>query len=126
MNKRLKKCPVCNIDLEIREFYCPECDITIRGSFSQSELASLTLSQQEFVKIFLISQGNIKEVEKRLNISYPTVKSRLAEIINIIGGKEQNNYEISNILQDIEKGGMTVDQAIKRIQDLQGGEDESR
>ena len=124
MNKRLKRCPVCNIDLEIREFYCPECDITIRGEFSQSELAALTLSQQEFVKVFLISQGNIKEVEKRLNISYPTVKSRLSEIVSVISSGDEKNKGMTSILADIEKGGMTVEQAIQRIKKLRGGEDE--
>lgn len=124
MNKRLKKCPVCNIDLQIREFYCPECDITIRGEFGQSELAALTLSQQEFVKVFLISQGNIKEVEKRLNISYPTVKSRLSEIVNVISGGRKSDQGMASILQDIEKGGMTVEQAIMKIKKMKGGDDE--
>lgn len=122
MNKRLKKCPVCNIDLEVREYYCPDCDITIRGNFSQSQLSALTLSQQEFVKIFLISQGNIKEVEKRLNISYPTVKSRLAEIVKIISGEETKDFAVSKVLQDIEAGGINVEQAIKIIKKMHGGE----
>ena len=123
MKKRLKKCPICNIDLEIREYYCPSCDITIKGSFSQSELGALTLSQQEFVKVFLISQGNIKEVEKRLNISYPTVKSRLAEVVAVISN-ESKNSRISNILDDIEKGALSVDQAIETIKQTRKERDE--
>ena len=124
MKKRLKKCPVCNMDLEIREFYCPDCDITIRGSFYQSDLAALTLSQQEFVKVFLLSQGNIKEVEKRLNISYPTVKSRLAEITTVISGTKKKDYGMSDILKEIEEGGVSVDEAIRKIKQIRGGDDE--
>ena len=115
MVKRLKKCPVCNTDLYIREFHCPECEIEIRGKFSQSELASLTLNQQEFVKIFLLSQGNIREVEKRLGISYPTVKNRLAEIINILEGVDRREESLIDMLDEIEQGNISVEEAINRI-----------
>jgi len=74
MNNRLKQCPVCNSTLEIKEYHCPKCDTTIRGNFEVGDLASLSAAQQEFVKIFICNQGNIKEVEKALGISYPTVK----------------------------------------------------
>ena len=117
MEKRLKKCPVCNISLEIREFYCPECDITLRGRFVPSELANLSLPQQEFVKIFLISQGNIKEVEKQLNISYPTVKNRLNEIVSLFSGQVSVGNKISDLLNDVDKGSLTAEQAIKIIQE---------
>lgn len=115
MVKRLKKCPVCNSDLVIREFHCPDCDIEIRGKFDQSDLASLSLSQQEFVKIFLLSQGNIREVEKRLGISYPTVKNRLAEITNILEGSERREQNLMDLLDGIEQGNISVEEVINNI-----------
>ena len=115
MVKRLKKCPVCNTDLVIREFHCPDCDIVIRGKFNQSELASLSLSQQEFVKVFLLSQGNIKEVEKRLGISYPTVKNRLSEVINMLGGSSRTDQDLLGLLDQIEEGNISVEEAINKI-----------
>jgi len=98
MHKRLKRCPVCNIDLVIREYYCPDCEITIRGDFTQSDLATLTLGQQEFVKVFLLAQGNIKEVEKRLGISYPTVKNRLGEIVRQLEVTEKKEVGVLEML----------------------------
>ena len=115
MVKRLKKCPVCNVDLHIREFHCSECDITIKGDFSQSDLASLTLQQQEFVKVFLLSQGNIREVEKRLGISYPTVKSRLSEIVSTLEGRETQRQGLWSLLDDIESGEISVEDALNKI-----------
>lgn len=115
MIKRLKKCPVCNTDLNVREFHCPECDITVKGEFQQSDLASLTLSQQEFVKIFLLCQGNIREVEKRLGISYPTVKSRLSEIVAILGSRSDREREMYELLDEIEQGRISVEEAVKTI-----------
>lgn len=115
MVKRLKKCPVCNTDLHIREFHCSECDISIKGDFSQSELASLTLSQQEFIKVFLLSQGNIRVVEKRLGISYPTVKNRLSEIVNILEGSKDRDMSLWQLLDDIEQGVISVEEGLQQI-----------
>jgi len=115
MVKRLKKCPVCNADLYIREFHCADCDITIKGRFSQSELASLSLAQQEFVKIFLLCQVNIREVEKRLGISYPTVKSRLSEVVKILEGTSNKEQDILQLLDEIEEGNLSVEEVITKI-----------
>ncbi len=118
MNKRLKQCPVCNETLSVVEYYCEKCDLTIRGKFGHGDLGSLTNSQQEFVKIFLCAQGNIKEVEKRLKISYPTVKSKLAKITSQIcsdnkKSAEQENYTM--ILTKIENGEMSVNEALQKL-----------
>ncbi|MBC8526279.1 MAG: DUF2089 domain-containing protein [Candidatus Cloacimonetes bacterium] len=118
MNKRIKQCPVCNETLEIVEYHCPNCDITIRGKFQVGELASLSPSQQQFVKVFLCCQGNIKEVEKSLSISYPTVKNRLAEITQILCPTFKSPYEpIKDILCEIDKGNISVKEALKKIKE---------
>lgn len=117
MNRRLKKCPVCNTTLEIIEYHCSNCDTTIRGKFEVGDLASLTTSQQEFVKVFVCCQGNIKEVEKVLKISYPTVKNRLAEITQILCPKARIKEDTisTSILTEIEQGKLSVDEAIKKL-----------
>ena len=117
MNNRLKQCPVCNSTLEIKEYHCPKCDTTIRGNFEVGDLASLSAAQQEFVKIFICNQGNIKEVEKALGISYPTVKNRLAEITNTLCPsqiKEKTKFSAS-VLDEIERGEISVEDAIKKL-----------
>lgn len=112
MNKRLRNCPVCNHVLNIAEYHCPQCDITIRGTFGVGDLASLSPAQQEFVKVFLCCGGNIKEVEKRLKISYPTVKNRLAEIQELLCDTEKDD-RLESILAEIDSGKMTVSAALK-------------
>lgn len=117
MNNRLKQCPVCNSNLEIREYYCSKCDTTIRGNFDIGDLASLTPLQQEFVKVFICAQGSIKEVEKVLEVSYPTVKNKLKEIIEVLcpGHQCREDNVSEDILEEIEKGEISVDEAIKKI-----------
>ncbi|MCD4652215.1 MAG: DUF2089 domain-containing protein [Candidatus Cloacimonetes bacterium] len=113
MNKRLNRCPSCNQTLQIVEYRCPHCDINIRGSFEIGELASLSQAQLEFIKVFLCSGGNIREVEKRLKISYPTVKGRLTEIQQILCGSTNSNRQ--SALTRLETGELSVDEAIEEM-----------
>lgn len=117
MNKRLKQCPVCNSNLEIVEYHCPNCDTSIKGKFGIGDLSLLTPVQQEFAKTFLCCSGNIKEVEKVLNISYPTVKNKLAEVTSVLCSKEQKVSEVrsNEILDEIEKGNLTVEEALSKL-----------
>ncbi|HHE38296.1 MAG TPA: DUF2089 domain-containing protein [Candidatus Cloacimonetes bacterium] len=117
MNKQLKQCPICNSNLEIIEYHCPNCDTSIKGKFGIGELASLNATQQEFVKVFVCCQGSIKEVEKALGISYPTVKNRLGEVTKVLcPEKKEPAKSISpEILDEIEKGNLTVDEAIEKM-----------
>ncbi len=112
----LISCPVCSQNLEIREYLCTQCHTTIRGRFAIDIFAGLSDIQLEFIKTFLISQGNIKEMEKRLNISYPTVKSRLADIIEIIAPQEKQNYKYLDLLEEIDRGNLSVEEVIKEMQ----------
>ncbi len=117
MNNRLKQCPVCNSTLEIKEYHCTKCDTTIRGNFEVGDLASLSATQQEFVKTFICNQGNIKEVEKALGISYPTVKNRLTEIVNVLcpSSNIENKEFSTSVLDEIDRGEISVEEAIKKI-----------
>jgi len=54
-------------------------------------------------------------VEKKLNISYPTVKNRLAEIIDVINENSDSMDNVINILEEIENGLVGVDEAIYKI-----------
>jgi hypothetical protein len=117
MNKRLRQCPVCNSTLEITEYHCPNCDTKICGKFGIGELTSLSRVQQEFVKIFVCSQGSIKEVEKILGISYPTVKNRLAEVTKVLCSeiKQKSDESSEIILAELDGGKISVEQAIKKL-----------
>ncbi len=117
MNNRLKQCPVCNSTLEIKEYHCSKCDTTIRGNFEVGDLASLSAQQQEFVKVFICAQGSIKEVEKVMEISYPTVKNKLKEIIEVLCPEHRSEEDSfsEDILNEIEKGEISVDEAIVKL-----------
>src|SRR5690625_266352 len=85
----IQNCPVCSNSLHVKKLECSKCHTTIENDFTLSKFASFTKEQMNFVEVFILSRGNIKEVEKELGISYPTVRSRLNEIIKKLGYEEK-------------------------------------
>ncbi len=61
--------------------------IEINGEFNLSPFDYLQKEQLEFALVFIKNQGNIKMIEKQLNISYPTVKKNLDELCSSLGFK---------------------------------------
>ncbi len=80
MIKTPAQCPICRKFIHITRLKCPNCRITMEGNFTFSRLARLSEEDQHFIEVFINKRGNIKEVEKILNISYPTVCKRLSHI----------------------------------------------
>ena len=91
----------------------------IENEFEVSRLASLGQEQLHFIEIFLKCRGNIKEVEKELGISYPTVRGKLDEIISTLGYSTQKKPEIdkSKIVTLLEKGEITAEKAIQLLKE---------
>ncbi len=110
---------MCNSNLEIVEYHCPNCDTTIKGRFGVGDFAALTAPQQEFVKTFVCCQGNIKEVEKVLKISYPTIKNKLAEVTNILCDHKTKPVKVvsEDILDEIEQGNLSVEEALAKLRE---------
>lgn len=79
--KLLGICPVCSVKLTVTELSCKECGTTIHGDFKLSKFDYLSDELQNFALVFLKNGGNIKAVENELNISYPTVKKLLENVI---------------------------------------------
>ena len=81
-------CPVCDHSLHVKKLGCTNCKTVIENDFSLSKFATLSAEQMHFVEVFVVKRGNIKEVEKALGISYPTVRGKLNDIIAELGHNE--------------------------------------
>jgi len=79
-------------------------------------LATLTQEQLFFIEIFLKSRGNIKEVEKELGISYPTVRGKLNDIVAVLGyAEKKSEVDERKVISMLEKGEITPEEALKKI-----------
>ncbi|MCK4576203.1 DUF2089 domain-containing protein [candidate division WOR-3 bacterium] len=115
----ITKCPVCHGALEIRELGCNKCDVTIRGKFPFSGIFQLSPEQMEFVKIFLKSRGNIKEVEKEVGISYPTVRGKLNDVLKSLGMEpDKKSMKREEVLESLSKGDITAEEAVEKLKKL--------
>ena len=110
-------CPMCSSALTVKSLYCPGCGIKIEGDFELPGILSLTAEQMEFVTVFLRARGNIKEVERELGISYPTVRGRLDEIVVKLGldAAPLPEVDTSGVLESLERGELTVEEALERL-----------
>jgi hypothetical protein len=120
MEHRVSTCPACgNTTFEIRRLGCTKCGTAVEGHFSVSRLATLPEEYVSFVETFLKCRGNIKEVERELGISYPTVRSRLDKVVALLGlGEDESRLSRRDILASLEKNEMTPEEAVEALKAL--------
>ncbi|NLO81763.1 MAG: DUF2089 domain-containing protein [Clostridiales bacterium] len=120
-NNIISICAVCGNKLEVTELYCHRCDTRYKGHFYLDKFSYLTPEQKFFIEVFLKCRGNIKEVEKELDISYPTVRSKLDDVIASLGYKvmanEKSDINRKEILDMLSKGEITYDEAVKLLKE---------
>ena len=79
------ECPVCHDELLVTRLECRNCGTSLEGRFTMGRLAQLPTEQLHFVEVFLRSEGKLNRVQQELGLSYPTVRSRLEEVIRALG-----------------------------------------
>ncbi len=85
MNKKLPiKCPSCENQLLVRQMYCENCDTEVTGLYSLPILLQLTVDDQKFIIDFIKASGSLKLMAQNMNLSYPTVRNFLDEVIDRI------------------------------------------
>jgi hypothetical protein len=108
-------CPVCSQKLYVSKLTCPNCSSEISGKFSPCNYCALDDKMKLFLEAFLKSRGNIKEVERTLSISYPTVKGLLDELlVQLFNEKAQVanvRYSSDEIFDMLENKAISVDDA---------------
>lgn len=117
----LGKCPVCNDELKVTELSCSKCKTKISGEFYLDKFCRLDKEKRYFAEIFIKNRGNIKEIEKELGISYPTVRKLLDEVIVALGYSnkvENTEIEKNEILEKLSKGEISSDEALKLLGEI--------
>lgn len=112
--KLISRCPMCNGELAIARLTCDACKTQIDTSIEVPNFFRLPEDLQAFVMMFLRCRGNIKDVEKELGISYPTVCKRL-DLVNELLGNRSPSLSRQQILEQLEKGEITAKQAAELL-----------
>jgi hypothetical protein len=78
-------CPVCENELSITRLHCRSCGTALEGEFGVGRFGRLGREQMALLESFLRSRGNLKEMERELGISYPTVRGRIEALVRALG-----------------------------------------
>ena len=139
---QIPDCPQCKDPMQPLVVTCAKCKVEIRADFEPTEFSRLTLEALHFLRIFVHCEGRIKDMERALGVSYPTIKNRLAHLKQQLGLdpdvvnsqpvvkpsvstvekqilEEQNGAKnISDIVRDVERGKIPVAEALRSIQQM--------
>ncbi len=94
----------------ISELKCPACDLRVKKDFPPCEFCQLPEDDYEFLKIFIRTQGKITDIEKILGISYPTIKTKIDDLLRKLklSPVEGKNDPIEALAQ----GELSVDEVV--------------
>jgi hypothetical protein len=81
----ISTCPVCSSELSITRLQCRGCGTAIEGDFNVGRFGRLSREQLALLESFLRSRGNLKELERELKVSYPTVRARVDALLMALG-----------------------------------------
>lgn len=135
----LGRCPICGAEMEVVRLHCPACDTSLEGHFRPCRFCMVDAELRAFLETFLRARGNIKEVERELGLSYPTVRGRLDSLLDALGlapagtaatmagareadrGRPAEAVDEGgaagrrSVLEALDSGEITADEAIRRL-----------
>lgn len=107
-----QECPVCSAALEVTRLGCASCGTELAGAFRQCPFCALDEAELETLTVFLTSRGNMREVEKHLQVSYPTARQRFGQLLDKLGlGADPAAPDRDQVLADVAAGRISVDEA---------------
>jgi hypothetical protein len=95
----------------------------VEGHFELSKFNRLDPEQLAFLELFLRARGNIKEVERELGLSYPTVRARLDALLATLGYAVEPERKADavkrrrEILDELNAGKLTADEALRMLRE---------
>ena len=132
MARRVTACPVCDAPLEVTELTCGVCRTRLHGYFPPPPLARLAPEHQAFIETFVRCRGVIRDVERALGISYPTVRARLDAVVDALEdvlrsgdsgtdsspSAREREARRRSVLQQVEEGSLEPDEAAEILRRL--------
>ena len=99
----------------VTELRFERADVTVRGEFELNEFATLAPETLEFLRLYIKVRGNLKEVERVLGVSYPTVRARFDALLRAIGYEPEQADPQAEVLASLERGEITPDEAARKL-----------
>jgi hypothetical protein len=107
-------CPVCGEHLAVTRLGCTSCGTELAGLFASCPFCALGQKDLEMLRVFLLSRGNMREVEKHLGVSYPTARQRFADVLTKLGLADAPDPIVrtrEQILAEVATGSLSPEEA---------------
>lgn len=121
------KCPVCGQTMEVTRLHCRHCETELMGNFAPCKFCMLEEKHRQFIEVFLRCRGSIKEVEKALGVSYPTVRNMMDAALEALGlgngpaqAEQTKEQKRKKILDQLADGEIDADTAVARLNEIKG------
>ncbi|NOZ72542.1 MAG: DUF2089 domain-containing protein [Chloroflexi bacterium] len=137
MKELPKTCPFCGGDLLVLSLACRQCDTHFQGRWFPGKgfeadadklpiltrFAQLSSEQLKLLESFILCEGKLNRLQDEVGLSYPTLRSRLNDIIAILGGPTGSPDTATplsrrQILDNLAAGEITAAEAAKLLQAL--------
>ncbi len=108
----LATCPVCESRMVISELKCESCGTSVQGRFEIPGLCQLPPDLYQFLLVFVKNRGVIRDVERELGISYPTVRARLDAVLGALGFRGRvAEVDRERVIGMLEQGEISAEEA---------------
>lgn len=116
------ECSICKSNLKIGRLECPRCSVRYEGDFTLPRLARLPASMQQLAEQVVLAAGNLKEVARWQDVSYPTLRKRVDVLIDSLEAlRHEDDATVERLLAQVENGEVLPEYAARRIGELQHG-----
>ena len=110
----ISTCPVCDSQLRVTRLHCSTCGTTIEGEFNVGRFGRLGHDQFQLLESFLRSRGNLRELERELGVSYPTVRNRVEALLRSLGLSDGEDVSTEIAADETPEPESQVDAAARR------------
>ena len=109
------RCPSCGESMYAPTVVCRSCSVEVQGEFGPCPFCRLEGEDRRIFELFLASRGNLKEVERALGISYPTVRQKVDEVLTRLGYPRGSRPDRMTVLRRLRAGDLTPEEATRLL-----------
>lgn len=116
--KMPEKCPSCGGGVLVTKLECVECGSQMEGKFLPCPVCTMEENHRELFDLFMAARGNLKEVQRVLGVSYPTVRNRINGMFEAYEKRaDESGLSRMEILEMLKSGKITAADAAELLKD---------
>jgi len=107
-------CPSCGGSLVVVRLECSQCGTEVTGEFNLCPVCRLDGEIKRLFDLFIDARGNLKQVQRELGLSYPTVRVKIEAMFRKLV-QDDLSPDPKEILARVRAGELSVDEAEKLL-----------